>query len=128
MTLVWVRLETVIALQAELLVQHGGLSGLRDRGALESALQRPQNLVLYEGVEDHSTLAAAYLVGVAKAHAFADANKRTAWTTAALFLELNGTSLDYEPAAALRMVVGAAESSLDLKGVTDWVRSHSRAR
>jgi death-on-curing protein len=113
----------VIAFHEELLSAHGGLPGLPDRGKLEAALQRPINLAHYEGVDDVSTLAAAYLIGVAKAHAFSDANKRTAWMTARLFLSLNGAALKFDAVDALRLVVGAADSSVTLDAAAEWFRA-----
>lgn len=124
----WVELATVLAIHEELLQQHGGLGGVRERGALESALQRPANLVHDEEVDDPCELAAAYLVAVAKAHAFADGNKRSAWTTAALFLELNTHDIEFDAADALAMVVGAADSSVTQEQVAAWFRLRCRPR
>lgn len=119
--IVWVERGAVVAFHDEQLAAHGGLPGFADEGALTAALERPRNAAFYAGVGDICRLAAVYLVGVAKAHAFSDANKRTAWLTANLFLELNGYELtDFEPADALAMVVGAADSSLDIDAVTAW--------
>ncbi|HVZ36294.1 MAG TPA: type II toxin-antitoxin system death-on-curing family toxin, partial [Polyangiaceae bacterium] len=98
-----------------------------DRGKLEAALQRPQNLIHYEGEQDPAVLAAAYLVAVAKAYAFTDANKRTAWTTAALFFELNELDLQYETEGALAIALGAA-TSCSVDDVARWYRARLKHR
>ena len=74
------------------LSEHGGASGLRDEGLLESALARPLNLAPY-GSPDVADLAAAYGVGLAKNHPFVDGNKRAAFLAVGLFLALNGRRL-----------------------------------
>lgn len=69
-------------------------SGEPDRGKLEGALNRVQNLGIYEGCEDVFKFAAMYMVAIAKSHAFNDANKRTAFQAASVFLLLNGYELN----------------------------------
>lgn len=81
--------EQVVDIQASTLPN----SGLPDFGRLEGALGRVTNLCLYEGCEDIFELAAMYLISIAKAHAFNDANKRTAFQAASIFLMMNGFSL-----------------------------------
>lgn len=61
-----------------------------DINKLEGALYRVQTLKEYENCNDIFQLAAMYLIAIAKAHAFFDANKRTAFQTASLFLDTNG--------------------------------------
>lgn len=84
----WLTIEVVLHIHAVLLKKYGGLAGLRDRGLLESALARPENLVAY-GEPDAADLAAAYGFGIARNHPFADGNKRTAAAVTLLFLEYN---------------------------------------
>ena len=72
-------LEAVIDLHAELLGEHGGAPGLRDRGALESALARPQQIHAYDSDADLYVLAAAYARGITQNHPFVDGNERVAF-------------------------------------------------
>lgn len=75
----WIRTDLVYAVHEMQLVQHGGLDGIRDQNAVESALARPQQLVTYgEPQPDAADLAAAYAYGIACNHGFIDGNKRTA--------------------------------------------------
>jgi death on curing protein len=75
--IIYLTVGEVIAFHAEILRRAGQLSTqLRDRGLLESALQRPQNAAYYEGA-DAVTQAALYMIGIALNHPFVDGNKRT---------------------------------------------------
>ena len=75
----WITKTGIIALHDRSLALHGGLSGLRDEGLLESALARPLNLYAYEGVDAIAALAATYAVALSSNHPFVDGNKRTAF-------------------------------------------------
>ena len=72
-TPVWVRRDVVLAFHESLLAEHGGASGIRDEGLLDSALGRPQNLFSY-GKPSLFDLAAAYGFGLVKNHPFIDGN------------------------------------------------------
>lgn len=121
---VWVLDEVVLALHDEQLAAHGGLSGVRDRGAVESALARPRNLVAYEACDDIARLAAAYAFGIARNHGFADGNKRTALVTADLFLMLNGFELISSPVENVLTILNLAEGSLSEAELTSWTRNN----
>lgn len=116
-------MAVVHALHDRQLAEHGGLSGIRDQGALESALARPSNLAAY-GHPDAADLAAAYAFGLARNHPFANGNKRSAWVVARLFFMANGISLEFDKAEALRMMLSLAAGELDEPGVAQWFRDH----
>jgi death-on-curing protein len=88
---IWLDRRDVEAFHAMQIAEFGGLAGLRDAGALESALARPLNLVAY-GKPSLFELAAAYAFGIARNHPFVDGNKRTAFVASVVFLEINGRS------------------------------------
>lgn len=69
-------------------------SGSPDIGKLEGALSRIQSLKDYEDCQDVFKFAAMYLIAIVKAHAFIDANKRTAFQATSIFLLLNGYDLN----------------------------------
>src|SRR5947207_12622343 len=71
----WVAKSVVLAIHEQQIAEHGGTSGIRDIGLLESALARLQNLAAY-GEPDLAAMAAAYAFGVARNHPFLDGNKR----------------------------------------------------
>ena len=118
---VWLRLDAVKALHDRQLSEHGGPSGLRDAGALESALARPQNLAAYEE-PDVAALAAAYAFGLARNHPFVDGNKRTAWVAARLFLDLNGRQLLFDKVEATQTMLGLAAGELGEDEFAAWLR------
>ena len=121
----WVLRETVLTLHEQSLAQFGGLAGIRDEGLLDSALGRPQNLFAY-GKPTLFALAASYAFGLAKNHPFIDGNKRTAFVTAVLFLELNGLRFSAEEAdAAVRTLALAAGEMTEAK-YEAWLKANSK--
>lgn len=79
----WLAKADIIALHDYVLARSGGSPGLRDEGLLESALARPLNRCVYEGVQDIRDLAATYGIGLATNHPFIDGNKRgRSWDSA----------------------------------------------
>jgi death-on-curing protein len=119
---VWILDEVVLAVHDEQLAAHGGLAGVRDRGAVESALARPRNLAAYEACDDVARLAAAYAYGITRNHGFADGNKRTALVTADLFLMLNGYELVSSPVDNVLTVLGVADGTISEEELTSWIR------
>jgi death-on-curing protein len=115
----WVRQDVVLAVHNDQIARHGGSEGLRDAGGLESALAYPQNLAAY-GDPGLAELAAGYLFAVAKNHAFVDGNKRTAWVTCNIFIEINGGELVFDKLEAVRFVEGVAGGTIDYDGAR-WI-------
>lgn len=122
--IVWVLDEVVLAVHDEQLAEHGGLSGVRDRGALESALVRPRNLATHEACDDLARLMAAYAYGIARNHGFADGNKRTALVTVDLFLMLNEHELISSPVDNVLTILGVADGTLSEEELTLWIRKN----
>ena len=86
----WVCADLTYAAHDRQLAEHGGLDGVHDKGAVESALAQPQNLDAYadayaDADADEAALAAAYAYGLARNRGFTDGNKRTAWIVARPF-------------------------------------------
>lgn len=118
----WVAPEVVYAIRDRQLSEHGGLEGVRDQGAVESALARPRNLAAYTD-PDAAALAAAYAFGLASNHGFADGNKRTAWVVARLFLADNGQRLTFDKFDAIRTVETLAAGQLAEEVLAEWFRA-----
>jgi death-on-curing protein len=116
-----------LAVHERQLAEHGGPTGLREPGALESALARPVNRWSY-GEDDPCALAAAYAFGIARNHPFADGNKRTAWVMARLFLRLNGRVLEFAERDAIATVLALAAGDLSEDELADWFRGHLAAQ
>lgn len=116
-------LEGALAAHAEQLAEHGGAEGIRNVGALESALARPLNLAAY-GQPDVAALAAAYAFGVARNHPFVDGNKRTAAVVSVGFLFLNGFSFGATEADLAVHFEALAAGELTEEEMADWFRRH----
>ncbi len=123
----WISAPIVHAVHDRQIAEHGGLDGLRDPGALESALARPVHLASY-GDADVADLAAAYAYGLARNHGFADGNKRTAWIVARLFLADNGYRLHFDKAEAVRTVEALAAGALSQADLASWFRDRLTRR
>jgi len=121
----WLLRETVLALQERLLAEFGGLGGIRDAGLLDSALARPQQLLAY-GQPSLFDLAAGYAFGLVRNHPFLDGNKRIAFATAVLFLELNGRNFTAPEAEATLKTLALAARDLDEMDYATWLRENSR--
>ena len=106
--------EQVLELHHDSLEAFGGLDGTRDAGLLESAVAAPQ--ASFGGsylLDSLFEMAAAYLWHLAKNHAFIDGNKRTALSSALVFLDLNGQRIDPDDPALYELTMGVAEGKLD---------------
>ena len=123
----WIDRRALLLLHDESIAEHGGASGIRDEGLLDSALARPLNLVAY-GSPDWAELAASYGVGLAKNHPFVDGNKRAAFLAVGLFLALNGRRLVATQAGATMTMLAVAAGSLDEPAFAAWLRSHTEPR
>src|SRR5205807_550436 len=104
----WVDRLVLDAVHVDQLREHGGLPGIRDENALESAVARPKHRWHYEPRSDLATLAAAYGWGLATSHAYRDGNKRIAFLAMAVFLELNGYRLEAPEPEVVQVMVGVA--------------------
>lgn len=120
---VWLAVELVIAIHEEQLSLFGGAPGLRDRGLLESALDRPKNKWSY-GEHDLAALAAAYAFGLARNHAFVDGNKRAALLAIVTFLGFNGCDFVADEAEAVVMIRDLAAGDAGEDGLTRWIRDN----
>jgi death-on-curing protein len=124
----WIDKPALILLHAETLAEHGGLEGLRNEGLLDSALARPLHLLHYEEMPDFARLAAAYGVGIARNHPFADGNKRAAFLAVGLFLALNGYRLIADKVDATTVMLSVAAGEMAEDDFAAWIRGHMHRR
>jgi death on curing protein len=120
---VWLTKDDVIGLHEEALAEFGGRGGIRDVGLLESALAKPRSLIVYGRTRSVFDLAAAYCIGIARNHPFVDGNKRTAFLTAAVFLDLNSYTIASEEAEVVEKMIQVAEGGLDQARLSIWLKS-----
>jgi death-on-curing protein len=116
----------VYRMQHRLIEMFGGLHGVRDKGAVEAAVFRPQT-GYYDSLEEE---AAALMESLANNHGFVDGNKRIAFTAADVFLRRNGFYIEVEGPDGQVFIVGSMErGSMDrhefrFAQILDWIRRH----
>lgn len=121
--IVWLDKPLVLAIHDRQLAEHGGSSGVRDQGLLESAPARPQQLYAYsDPPPDLADLAASLAYGVARNHPFVDGNKRTAAVCCETFIELNGAQLIAEDSELFVRFLALAEGKLAVEEFAAWLR------
>ncbi|HTT61344.1 MAG TPA: type II toxin-antitoxin system death-on-curing family toxin [Bryobacteraceae bacterium] len=121
---VWVNPAAVVRFHDDSLMEFGGSRGIRDQGAIDSALARPRNLLAYEK-PDLCELAAAYTAGLCQNHGFVDGNKRTAFLTGFVFLYENGHTIVAEQAEVVAAMLSLADHTLDEAGYAAWLGDHA---
>lgn len=120
---VCIREDVVLGYHDEQITEHGGGTGVRDIGLLQSALARPQNAYHYNQVVAFSKLAACYGFGIAKNHAFVDGNKRTAYVVMRAFLVLNGFDINATREDKYLTMYKVAAGDLAEEQLADWLES-----
>jgi death-on-curing protein len=124
----WVPRLVVEAIHVDQVREHGGLIGIRDENALESALARARQRWFYEPGVDLSRLAADYAFGLSTNHPFNDGNKRVAFVTAVTFLGLNGLEFEATDEDVVATMLTLASGKLSEKKLADWFRARTKKR
>jgi len=124
----WIEERDALAIHDRLLALHGGTTGLRDRGLLESALARPRQHHAYAKTADVVEMAALYTAGIVRNHPFVDGNKRTGFVIGVLFLELHGFDFKASEEDATQAVMALAEGTLDETAYTAWLRANAKRK
>ena len=124
----WLSRVVIDAIHDEQLREHGGLSGIRDENALESALARPQQKRHYANQLDIPVLAAAYAFGLVRNHPYRDGNKRIGFLAMVTFLELNALIFDATDAEVVAEFQTLAEGKVSEEALADWIRLHAAKR
>jgi death-on-curing protein len=119
----WVPKRVVEIIHFDQLREHGGLAGVRDQGALESALERPRNQWNYGPMPDLAALAAAYGYGLVRSHPFQDGNKRVGFVVVAVFVELNQHQLHAADDDVVKTFLALAAGDLSEDDLANWLRS-----
>lgn len=124
---VWLSRTAVLAMHERLLAEHGGLSGLRDGGLLESALARPRNAFHYGETIALASLAAITTAAIIRNHPFVDGNKRTGFLAGVVFLGRNGLRLRAPEPLATSMTYALASGEADEETYARFMTEHTRA-
>jgi death-on-curing protein len=121
---IWVDRLVIDAVHLDQLREHGGLRGIRDENALESALARARNKWAYDSISDPAVLAAAYGYGLATSHPYHDGNKRIAFLAMVIFLGLNDWDLEAREADVVAISLGVAAGRCPEAELAEWLRNH----
>jgi death-on-curing protein len=111
----------IYQMQHRLIDLFGGMHGVRDKGAVEAAVFRPQT-GYYNSLEEE---AAALMESLGNNHGFLDGNKRIAFTATDVFLRRNGFYIKVEAAAGYEFINGSMERhEFRFPKILDWIRRH----
>jgi death on curing protein len=117
-------IDEVVTVHAALIARFGGSLGIRDRGALESALARPQTGYYNDLIQE----AAALWESLSQNHPFLDGNKRVGVTVMAAFLKVNGYKLEFDDLDAYAFLINLYESGrMRFQELDGWLRRHAAA-
>jgi death-on-curing protein len=121
-TIRYLSLQEILAIHQESITRFGGTLGVRDQGALEAAVARPQTGYYSDMIEE----AAALWESLSQNHPFLDGNKRTAITATAVFLRINGYRLAFNDLEAYQWLITLYETGGMRKDALDgWLRTHA---
>lgn len=122
-------IDEALTLHETNIAEHGGATGIRDRGLLESALAMPRQA--FGGEFTHSfphEMAGAYLFHICKNHPFVDGNKRTALACCVVFLYLNGWTMTAAQNDAADTVLAVASGTMSKTELASWLAANSVAQ
>ena len=121
----WLLRPAIEAIHQDLIGRYGGVAGLRDPAALDSALARPRHLAVYRPTVSVPRLAAAYGWGLLRNHPFVDGNKRIALAAILVFLERNGWEWLPSEVEETATVLAAAAGAMSEREWNAWVERNS---
>ena len=124
----WLPRLVIEAVHLDQVREHGGLLGIRDENALESALARAKQRWTHQPESDLSRLAADYMFGICTSHPFRDGNKRISFLAAVIFLGLNGFDLVAPGDEVVEKMRVLASGKLDEEAIANWMRSRIEPR
>jgi death-on-curing protein len=123
----YLTIQQALFIHKRIIDETGGARGVRDIGALQSSIARPQatfgKMPLFPSILGK---AAALLHGIILNHPFVDGNKRTGLTAAALFLQINGWKLDTSHEELESFVLEIAIGRHDVGEIANWLRAHTQ--
>jgi death on curing protein len=121
---VYLTVAEVMAIHQIQIETYGGSHGLRDTGALEAAVFRPQNGYYADVIEE----AAALMESLANNHPFVDGNRRVAFAAAHIFLLANAHTIDADPAEIyVFMMDSIAEGKFRFPAILEWFKAHVKS-
>lgn len=123
----WITQDNALVIHNRVLKDHGGITGIRDKKLIESALARPKQIAAYDSAATVFTLAAALCNGIIRNHPFIDGNKRTGFLGAYVFLGRNRWDLIANEAEAAAIVLDPAAGTVSEEDFARWLSARSEA-
>src|SRR5436305_9773801 len=117
----WIAYDVILAIHEAQIAEHGGLPGILNQSLSDSAIAHPKDPFAYAENVTLNRLAAGYAVRIAKNLGFVDGNKRTAWVTCAVFLELNGVPVTAGEWGAVGIMNLAAGGQINDEEFSNWL-------
>ncbi len=118
----------ILAIHDRVIEETGGMLGVREENLLQSIAHRPKTAFgNVEQFTDLFTKAAVYLESIATYHVFLDGNKRTALSTATVFLHLNGYEATFPVPATEKFIIAAAQRQHSLEEIAAWLKKRSKS-
>jgi len=124
----YLTLVEVLSLHRQIIEQSGGALGVRDLGALESALAQPR--MTFGGEDLYPTLvdkAAAVAFSIVMNHPFVDSNKRTGHAAMETFLVLNGMEISASVDEQEQVILALASGNSERESFVEWLKKHITA-
>ena len=118
---VWLDRLIIETIHSDQVRVHGGLPGIHDENAFESALGRPLNRWAYDSGSDLTELAAAYGYGLISSRPFNDGNKRVGFLAMYVFLGLNGLEIEADETEVVDFIVAVAAGRCGEEELADWL-------
>ncbi len=122
----FIAIDQVLFIHDQMVKRFGGSFGIRDMGLIESSVARPQasfgGKYLYNSI---FSKAAALLQSLLKNHPFVDGNKRTALTSAGLFLKTNNYKLINNHKEEVEFAIKVDNGNLTVEEISKWLKEHS---
>ena len=127
-TLQWLTTTHAMILHAETIALFGGRSGLREKGLLESAIARPQQVFGYEPESSVYHLAASCCYGLCRNHPFVDGNKRTGLLLIRSFLYMNGYLFEPDEVETVSIIELVASDEISEEDLAEWIERSTKKR
>ncbi len=121
----YLTMADILAIHEDQIERYGGSHGVRDPGALEAALFRPQTGYYDDVIAE----AAALWESLSQNHPFIDGNKRAAFAAIYTFLAINGLELKADPEETYVFITALFEKqAFDFAHLETWLRTHVTGR
>lgn len=118
----YLNLKDILDIHSEQISLYGGADGIRDLGALEAAIARPQT-GYYDGVIDE---AAAFWESLSQNHPFIDGNKRTAYSSVFRFLAMNDILITADPEDIFEFIISSMEECvMNFSTLSRWLSENT---